>query len=45
LLCHQWLLIATGHNLAIQDAMDGLDMLVGNLSATDERDPQDARGW
>jgi len=25
--------------------MDRLHMLVGNLSATDERDPQDARGW
>jgi len=25
--------------------MNGLNMLVGNFTATDERDPQDARGW
>jgi hypothetical protein len=45
LFCHQWFPIATSHNRAIWDAMNGLDMLIGNLSATDERDLQDARGW
>jgi hypothetical protein len=38
-------LIAKGNNFAIWNPTDGFYMLVGNLSATDERDPQDARGW
>ena len=41
---HQQLAIAQTDDDTIRDAPDSLHMLVGNLSATDERDPEDARG-
>ena len=43
LLRHERFPIANRHNLAIRNAMNGLNMLVGNLSATDYRDPEHER--
>jgi hypothetical protein len=45
LLRHEQFPIAKGNNFAIRNPIDRVHMLVGDLAATDERDPQDARGW
>ena len=37
LVSHVWFPIANHHNLAVRNAMNGLNMLVGNLSTTDYR--------
>ena len=43
LLGHEQFAIADRYDFAIRDAANGVHMLVGNLAATDERDPQGAR--
>jgi hypothetical protein len=45
LLGHEQFPIAKGDNLAIRNPMNRMYVLVGDLAASDERDPQDARGW
>lgn len=40
LLGHEQFAIADRYDFAIRDAADGVDMIIGNLAATDERDPQ-----
>jgi hypothetical protein len=42
-LGHEQFAIADRHDFAIRDAANGVHMLIGNLAATDERDPQGAR--
>jgi len=42
-LGHEQLPITNGDDLAIRDAMDSMSMIIGNIAATDERDPQGAR--
>jgi hypothetical protein len=42
-LGHEQFAVADCYNFAIRDAPNGVHMLVGNLAATDERDPQVAR--
>ena len=44
LLGHERFAIAKCDNFTIRNATDSLEMLVRDLAATDERDPQGARG-
>jgi hypothetical protein len=42
LVGHEQFPIAQGLNSTVRDPMDGLDMLVSDLAAADERDPEGA---
>jgi hypothetical protein len=44
LLGHKRFPIANGNNLGVRNTMDRRHMLVGDLAAAYERDPQGARG-
>ena len=43
LLGHEQFAIADRYDFAIRDAANGVHMIIGNIAATDERDPQGAR--